>query len=261
MEKAPERSLRQSLILDDSKEKITESPAAAEDSSTPDSDSAVCWVCLDESKEEPLLSDLCFCTHRQVHKSCLEKWYHYSSERRNGMPPSCPACKGIYRIELHSDTPTGHAEAEITGITLEDAQIDSYTFQQCVTLPWRVIILLIGICAGVICKSFADEQDILFQNIQIWTACVYNAVIAIFWIFASSEDQPERVFTIRVFHLDGLLLCVTYLCFLFGCALATAVSKVFPNNRDKNIALPVHTINFFCCLILLGTRRVFVVGG
>lgn len=245
--------LTRSLISE--RKSITESAPAEARAQTP---TEICWVCLDETKDEPLLGNLCFCTHRQVHKSCLEKWYHYSSERQAGLPSTCPACKSIYTIDLKPDPlPTILAEGNND---LENPPGDTYQLNRCVSLQWRVVILLIGICAGVVCKSFADQQSILFQNIQIYTAAVYNTFIAIFWIFASSEEQQHgRTFTVRVYHLDVLLLCATYLCFLLGCALTTMVSAAYPSEQNRNIALTVHAMNFFTCMLLVGGRWIFVV--
>jgi len=132
-------------------EKITFA-SAAKIPSLSGSDFTLCWICLDETKNEPLLDDLCFCTNREVHKSCLEKWHHYSRERQEGLPPSCPACKSIYQnitpASHLSPEPAAKAEGVVAGAA-SAAQLgftSDSSHRRCVSLQWLAIILFFGVC-------------------------------------------------------------------------------------------------------------------
>lgn len=249
--------LTSSLILSDTKiNKITPSPEKAHSlpDSEPDSEPGLCWICLDDTKDEPLLSELCFCTNRQVHKSCLEKWYHYSRERQKGVPAICPACKCTYRdIELESLPPENiqtAEEIETEEIVLCDGfWLRSLLFQRHIPLPWQLTILLFGLIYGIVCKTFAHRGNYL----EIYIAVAFNFIIGVMWLFASVyRSVPPS--TRQTLYSDVFLLGETYVNFLLGCAIAIMAGMAGNPSRNGTVGLVVHAVNFFCCLIFIGAR-------
>lgn len=239
--------LTSSLILNDAKiNKVTPIPEKAH--SLPDSESGLCWICLDETKHEPLLNDLCLCTHRQAHKSCLEKWYHYSRERQKGLPANCPACKRTYQNVDLKISPPPENTATTEQIVLRGGFCSPPPlFQKHISLPWQIMILFLGFTYGVVCKIFAHEES----DLEIYIAVVFNCVIGFTWLFASAYRSLTPL-TQQTIHSDMILLGLAYLNFLLGCAAATWAGLAHNPKRDNAVDLIVHAINFFCWLIFIG---------
>ena len=235
------------LLLEDVKKNKT-APALGNVLSTPDSDLGLCWICMDNTKNEPLLSKVCLCTNRQAHKSCLHKWYHYSRERQEGLPASCPACRYVYQhIDLESPP-----QPENTATKKDRFRLLSLLFQTRITLTWQLILLFLGFCYGIVCKSIPKHADA-----DIYIAATFNCAVGVVWFFAPTH-QLQRCFWLQNLCADVFLLGSAYVLFLVGCFFASLAGLIAVYSLRSNLSLVIHAINFFCYVVFIGGRTILI---
>lgn len=221
------------------------SPSAASNSSN---ENNFCWICFDSSSEEALISNICACKDRHVHKSCLKKWHAFAPKSQNQSGRVCPACKSSYSTTI-DDNSSVHSQHVRIRIPRAHILPPSLTRRQ-LSLKWHFFLFFISGWFGYL---FFQHGRNLVGEISI--ALGFNLTMGLLWCFASSK--PLRFFNKVAYYMDVLLLGACYLMFLLGIAVGSIYDRRSARNRQK-IYICGHAINLASFLVLATIRRCYV---
>ena len=221
------------------------SPSADSNSSN---ENDLCWICFDTSSEEALLTNICACKDRYVHKSCLKKWHTFAIKAQNQSGLACPACKSTYSISIEENS---SAHSQHVRIQMPRAHILPLSLaRRRLSWKWHFFLFFISGWFGYLFFQYG-------RNIvgEITIAFGFNLTMGLLWCFASSK--PLRIFNKVAYYMDILLLGASYIMFLLGIAVGSIYDQRSARNRQYfNIC--AHAINLACFLVLASIRRCYV---
>ena len=216
---------------------VAQSAAHEESASLPESPKGgVCRICMDESKDEPLLRDVCGCKTATVHKSCLQQWVRRKASLK------CEICTQTYKTELE---PVFSGRATLR-------------------LPRRgaayaLAPMFAGFCYGYAYLSLSNNQT---TGIEV--AFLGNVTVVLCWSYFVMCPGCERAVVARTgstksAKTDLVTLCLSYACFLGAWFLQSLTT--LPRVRSAhihNVTLPAHVTNFAFFTVCAIARSVCV---
>lgn len=206
----------------------------------------VCWICLDEEKNEPLLGDLCGCRTRFVHELCLKAWIEHSRVL------DCKVCTKAFPVSFHCQAPpvrTIPSRAPGAPGSPALARLPTPAEIRCLQTTG---IVCVGLTYGFLYAAFSSESLLRYVIVIMSNACILLLLCCVF--SATRGDALPRGPGLSRLGIDLWNICVAYISFFTAWLSAWHTIVDLSWETFVSHGMVAHTINAFAFLVSIAMR-------